>query len=301
MRNIHKELALGTLIVVSLLFTILIYKSSNPMNSISFFNQTNLPETRIRDFLFFQCNKVRRIGGKPGFVKNAPDELYRIDGAWYVCFDNKFELKKADCNILSFGINRDYSFDQDLRQVYNCTVHSFDPFIEADIFKKVRESDQSLKESLVLKVDRKWTFYKIGIKGYVSGQADFKNLNEILEMTKLKNKVVDIFKMDIEGAEKDIFPSMDMEYMCKYVKQLVFETHANFKFKDLVHLEKCFRLFWRDTRFFKGDSNGPTGVLTEFQNPNGWNLNIKYFRNELDLAEFMFVTGELYFLNSNFL
>ena len=129
---------------------------------------------------------------------------------------------------------------------------------------------------------------------------DLISLDNLLEISGLKNKVVDVFKMDIEGPEKEIINNMDMDYACKYFKSMVFETHTNSKFADLVKLEKCFRLFFRSTRFFAGDSSGPTGHLTEYQNPNGWSLNIAKYGNELGLAEFMFTSGELYFVNINF-
>ncbi|CAF0854054.1 unnamed protein product [Brachionus calyciflorus] len=80
----------------------------------------------------------------------------------------------------------------------------------------------------------------------------------------------------------------------KYFKSFIFETHRNCKFRDLVKLEKCFRLFFRSTRFFSRNlSVSPTGQLTEFQNPNGWKLQIKKYKNEINLAEFMFTSGEL--------
>ena len=108
--------------------------------------------------------------------------------------------------------------------------------------------------------------------------------------------------MDIEGPEKDFFEGLNISYACKYFKQIVFETHKNFRFKDLVKLEECFRLFRRETRFFEElIYDNRLGYLTEFQSPNGYKLQLKTYFNETYLAEFMFVTGELYFINKNFL
>ena len=79
--------------------------------------------------------------------------------------------------------------------------------------------------------------------------------------------MIDIFKIDIEGEEFSIIPTMDMDYACKYFKQLLIETHIyndhpvipkptpeiEAHYEILKRLEQCFLLFHRDTRFF---SNG---------------------------------------------
>lgn len=124
----------------------------------------------------------------------------------------------------------------------------------------------------------------------------------ILRLTGMEHREIDVLKMDIDGAEKDIINKFDINYLCKYVKQLMMETHGNFRFSDLVMLERCFLMFRRDTRFFEHKDITPTlGLLTEFQLPDGFNLNLKPFRNENFLAEYMFTNGELYFINKNFL
>lgn len=126
------------------------------------------------------------------------------------------------------------------------------------------------------------------------------NLTSILKLVNLENEIIDVFKMDIEGEERGIFDSLDMRYACTYFKQMVFETHKNFAFNDLVKLEECFFLFYRHTRFFIGDLyNQPIGIATEFQRKD-YKLDLSLFRNETYLAEFMFVNGEFYFANSNF-
>ena len=193
--------------------------------------------------------------------------------------------------------------------LYDCSLHSFDPFIEDPFFANVRNKDSNLKNSAVLKVEDKWMFYRVGIaaKSNVAKNlsdlkiSDLTSFDNLLVISSLKNKVIDVFKMDIEGPEKELINNMDMDYACKYFKSMLFETHKNSKFVDLVKLEQCFRLFYRSTRFFAGDSSGATGHMTEYQNPNGWNLNISHYGNELGLAEFLFTSGELYFVNINYI
>ena len=132
--------------------------------------------------------------------------------------------------------------------------------------------------------------------------SDLLDLESILELTGTKDKVIDVFKMDIEGPEKCFFDNLNMTYACKYFKQMVFETHMNMEFEELIKLEDCFYLFRRDTRFFEYFKKHPKlGYLTEFQAPNGFRIDVAKFKNETNLAEFMFVNGELYFVNKNFL
>lgn len=128
------------------------------------------------------------------------------------------------------------------------------------------------------------------------------DLTSILKLTGTVNQVIDVFKMDIEGPEKEVFSNLNMNYACKFFKQIIFETHKNFRFRDLEKLEQCFYLFRRDTRFFEYLVHHPQlGFLSEFQAPQGHKINVTAFFNETFLAEFMFVTGELYFVNKNFI
>ena len=101
-----------------------------------------------------------RIGGPSGYIQNSPHPLYRIDGAWFICLDRQLAPKKDDCNVLSFGINNDYSFDFEINRDFGCSVYSFDPIVEADIFSKIRSSNNNLAQSVEIKVNPKWTFYK---------------------------------------------------------------------------------------------------------------------------------------------
>ncbi|CAF0957400.1 unnamed protein product [Brachionus calyciflorus] len=270
----------------------------------------NLEQVRVRDFKFYNCKNIKRIGGKPQYVKNAPNDLFRIDGAWYICLDENFQPKKSQCNVLSLGINNDFTFDQEMRTSYDCNVYSFDPFYEESYFRKIRSKNPNFKESPVLQVDEKWFFYRLGIDSQSKQMKNIDQLNledllsleNILKITGLEDQIIDVFKMDIEGPEKGVIRDLDIDYACKYFKNFVFETHKNCKFKDLVKLEKCFRLFFRSTRFFSGDIyNNKNGRLIEYQNPRGWKLNIRDYKDEIFLSEFMFTNGELYFVNINFI
>jgi hypothetical protein len=112
--------------------------------------------------------------------------------------------------------------------------------------------------------------------------------------------------MDIEGSEWNVFIQMDMDYACKYFKQILFETHwrnipdSNFENLALLKkLEKCFWLFHRDTRFY-AELESEQKWLTEFQRDIALNIR-SYGRNDLEVIAYMLAVGELYFVNQNFL
>ena len=132
--------------ILIILFLFLIYiiydnlishkrKTKNEIISTTQSNTINdFENIKSRDFLRYDCKNLKRIGGNDTAKKNSPDNLWRIDGAWYICLDINFELDRKSCAVLSLGINRDYSFDDEMSKVYNCEVHSFDPFVEAKLF-----------------------------------------------------------------------------------------------------------------------------------------------------------------------
>jgi hypothetical protein len=263
-----------------------------------------------RDFNKYDCLDFKRFGGMPEFKKKVHD-LFRMEGAWFACLDGKLGMKLNDCNILSFGINVDESFDEDLNSFYKCKIESFDPFTESDRFQAIRARNADLKNAVSMVVKDKWSYHKIGLVG---NQNEVKNagkpgwmatLDDILVHTNLKNEVIDLFKMDIENSEWSVLENMDMDYACKYFKQIAFETHiptirVNI-LKVLRRLEKCFLLFRRDPKFYKKFSSEPYGFLmTEWQ-LDGFLLDIKEFKNEIILSNFLLTIGELYFVNQNYL
>jgi hypothetical protein len=216
--------------------------------------------------------------------------------------------KTNDCLIFSFGIHSDESFDLEMNQNHDCLVHLFDPFIEADRFVKIRNANKDLSQSVKISVNSKLTFYRHGITSRTAKlnlntlkPPDLVDFDHILDMTNSRNKVIDVFKMDIEDAEVGVVESIDMDYFCKYVKQFVLETHLKMPRQLLYKIEKCFYLSHRDQRFFELSDHGPTGYITEWQKNAPHMIDIKKYANELDLATFMFTTGELYFVNLNFL
>ena len=114
--------------------------------------------------------------------------------------------------------------------------------------------------------------------------------------------------MDIEGTEWSVFIQMDMDYACKYFKQILFETHASNRgtmsmiqtLELLQKLEKCFLLFRRDTRMYADYTVTELGILTEFQRDVPVVVR-NYGKDGIELAAWLFSMGEFYFVNKNFL
>jgi hypothetical protein len=176
-----------------------------------------------------------RVGGTSGSVSATNgNHLFRIDGAWFVCFDHLVGPVKGACNVLSFGISSDESFDLEMNEKYGCNVHSFDPNIETTRFMNARAANPKQAGAVSLEMNKRWHYYKIGLVGNkklakesveLIKKGEMATIEQIFELTGTKNKVVDIWKMDIEGYKRPLFENLDVDYVCKYVKQLMFETH----------------------------------------------------------------------------
>ena len=186
------------------------------------------------------------------------------------------------------------------------------------MFQQLRDKKGSNK--VTLQVNPKWRFHRIGIVGDVKSIKNenqigwMTRLHEILDYTGLNNKVIDVFKMDIENGEWEFLLNLNIDYMCKYVKQFMLETHTpevnpntfnlnlEQSLKVMRKLEKCFRLFHRDTRFYKDQGSGLYAFYkTEFQEPITYKIDLNEFKSELKIIDFMVTYGELYFVNKEFL
>ena len=255
--------------------------------------------TFIRDFYHYKCKSVVRYPG-------GDDISERLDGAYYACEDGNLKLKHSDCVVLSFGIYNNDMFDESVNQEMNCTVHSMDPFNEPSRVVELRADNPSKAKAVKIEINKKWTFHSLGITNGerirdVNKTGWLDTYEHILNYLDLNGKVIDIFKIDTEGAEWESIPyimSTKPELLCKYVKQIAIETHSwlythESNYKVLKSLEVCFRLYRRDQRFYL--SSESEWLIKGFQLP------LNKFKNEVDLARFLFLYGELYFINKNFL
>lgn len=165
--------------------------------------------------------------------------------------------------IYSFGIGEDVSFDKAIINQFNCDVYGFDP------------TPKSIKWVESSNIDEKFNFYSYGISdksgfetfylprntNYVSGstvnmdnvnnlepiQVPMKNITAI--MKEFNHDIIDVIKMDIEGAEykviEDILSSnIIVKQLCIEFHHRMIERGAN-KTKAAINLlnEHGFKLF----------------------------------------------------------
>ncbi|XP_060084304.1 probable methyltransferase-like protein 24 [Ylistrum balloti] len=136
----------------------------------------------------------------------------RNDGGWDLCADKQF-LTPGKCLVYSFGINYDFTFDDEVADVFNCEVHSFDPSMAMK--SKKRRSKPPVY------------FHDIGIarkSGTIKTDKEWKMLNLKDVMAKLGHeRIPDVIKLDIEFWEWDVLP--DILRSRQLPKQLAIEFH----------------------------------------------------------------------------
>ncbi|KAK0048817.1 methyltransferase-like protein 24 [Biomphalaria pfeifferi] len=144
------------------------------------------------------------------------------DGGWEVCDDP--DVRPRDpCIVYSFGINNDFSFDDDAAKVYGCHVYSFDPSMS-------NAKDQYDRSSNV-------HFYKIGLDGrtYVNDKNwPLFTFQDIRAKLKHENSTIDLVKMDIENSEWPSLPQMAASGQLANVKQFLFEYHINEQSRNYI-------------------------------------------------------------------
>ena len=147
------------------------------------------------------------------------DVLYR-DGQKSVCLDSGVRPALNNCLVYSFGIDDEWSFDDDMARL-GCEVYAFDPSMEAtDHNRSARVHFYQMgiwhRNGLIV-VDRKnpdavWTVMTLSsiYKRFQSVHGD---------------RPIDYLKIDVEGSEWDIIPEIVASGMLDRVKQLGIEIH----------------------------------------------------------------------------
>lgn len=147
------------------------------------------------------CNRRIRMGGIG-------------DGGWEVCDDSDVRPQKP-CIIYSFGINYDFTFDDDAAAVYECQVYSFDPSL-------TRLADQFNRSERV-------SFHKIGLdeRTYTNARNwSMFSYTDIRKRLGHAKEDICLVKMDIEGAERVAIPDMLERGELDSVRQLLMEYHV---------------------------------------------------------------------------
>ncbi|CAG5118561.1 unnamed protein product, partial [Candidula unifasciata] len=131
------------------------------------------------------------------------------DGGWEIC-DDPDVRPIPPCTIYSFGINYDFSFDDEASTVYGCHVFSFDPSMN-------KLPDKMDRSPLV-------HFYKVGLSNtatITNNKWALKTFTDIRSMLGHNTKDIDIVKMDIENSEWLALPEMIKSDQLTTVRQLM--------------------------------------------------------------------------------
>ena len=172
----------------------------------------------------YQCRQIVRFGTT-------------TDGGWDVCLDKQFR-PSSQCLVYSFGINDNWSFDEEISTIFGCKVFSFDPSL--DLANHTHSPGVQ--------------FYRMGISGndtIKQGERNpwiLRSLKTILNNFGHLDRKIDILKMDVEFAEWEALPNMIATGVLKNVVQLYIEFHGDGDVNKLVVLRQLydvgFRIFW---------------------------------------------------------
>ncbi|CAG5125761.1 unnamed protein product, partial [Candidula unifasciata] len=159
-------------------------------------------------------------------------------GNWVICQDEPYTIQPP-CLVYSFGINREYQFDDAMAKM-GCEVHMFDP--------SMKEKDHMRGTA---------AFHNMGISSYntdafLPRRDDYVKDNQTWKMRTVKtimkelgheNRVIDVFKMDVEGSEWTVIDNMLETDVFKFIRQFDLEYHLFHDYpppEEYVHFYQVF-------------------------------------------------------------
>ncbi|XP_068207674.1 uncharacterized protein [Palaemon carinicauda] len=155
------------------------------------------------------------------------------DGRKGVCLDPAFKIRPGQCRVLSFGICKEWSFDDAMGE-FGCKVYSFDP---TNGMEDHQRSPNIRFYSLG--IGREKT--KLKLTGKKKGLFKVDRYENILHMLGMTNATIDYLKMDVEKSElgffRDVFTKSP--HLLKNVRQIGMELHHTTS-KLAKH-----RMFWK--------------------------------------------------------
>ncbi|RUS70975.1 hypothetical protein EGW08_021257 [Elysia chlorotica] len=136
------------------------------------------------------------------------------DGGWETCSDPAYRPRKP-CIIYSFGINDDFTFDDEVSKFYGCHVHSFDP---STTMRDHKRSNQI-------------TFHAIGVANFDGTWRTWRmlTLRSIAEELGHEMSAVSMVKLDVEEWEWTVLPEALTSHALDEVSQLLVELHITIK------------------------------------------------------------------------
>ncbi|ESO10130.1 hypothetical protein HELRODRAFT_190385 [Helobdella robusta] len=150
------------------------------------------------------CPKVMRLGNGE-------------EGGWNICLFAQFAPKEP-CLVYSFGVRDEWSFEEGVERIFNCTIRSFDPSMNKGNAKHSKNI----------------FFYSEALAGSDGFNSDLWRLNKLSTLRKLFREddvILDYLKIDVEYYEWESLQSAIEENSLANVKQIGIELHRDEIFK----------------------------------------------------------------------
>ncbi|XP_037782124.1 uncharacterized protein LOC119578636 [Penaeus monodon] len=161
-----------------------------------------------------------------------------------MCLDERFDIQAGKCVVLSFGVNNEWSFEDDAERL-GCKVYAFDPTMG----KEDHQRSANIR------------FFKLGISdvagekgvGMNADPLDFNfrkpfpvdRYENIVRRLGLEGRVIDFVKMDIELSELDVLRDLldDSPHLLRNINQIAIEVHHDLRHGDFGP-NSTVRKFW---------------------------------------------------------
>lgn len=138
------------------------------------------------------------------------------DGSKWMCNAKALKQTGGKCLVYSFGGHTEYDWDEAMVNTTGCEHHIFDfaaPCMEPG---KEKESCQPFAEIYGPELKRKgvtdYHNYGIGVEDgdfqWFKNKLPVKSLETIMQMLGHQRRRIDVLKLDVEGAEWDVMPSI---------------------------------------------------------------------------------------------
>ncbi|KAG0726179.1 Methyltransferase-like protein 24 [Chionoecetes opilio] len=176
-----------------------------------------------------QCNNLKTFGGKPP----APDA-----GKKRVCLDDRFNIQPGNCVVFSFGVNNEWSFEDDFDK-FGCKVYAYDPTMgkkdhqRSPNIKFMAKGIASYNGTKNIGMEKNWSMQKVD---------RFENL---VREAGVEGREIDYVKLDVELSEIDFMQDMlfNSPHVLAAIKQIGMEVHDG-PFKGDLSQASLYQVFW---------------------------------------------------------
>lgn len=156
----------------------------------------------------YNCTDVMHIKPIPKLLGSAHE----------ICADNHFNPQPGACLVYSFGINDEWNFEDGVNKTYGCEIHSFDP---RPNFAKSSPMEHLNVPNMI--------YHNMGVWGWnfnTEGGWELRDLLTIVTTLNHQNRIIDVVKLDIEGAEWQVLRHLVDSGLFRIIKQITMEMHA---------------------------------------------------------------------------